>query len=109
MEEDIASFRDKDVFEQTLCQRVVYALIATGLSTYFHPSSKESLWSRTRKYAKYIKDYSFYTKSIKRCSTAGMDRQRRAVLLLLRMKLYFLLQIVSNVKAYYLKKGKFDY
>ena len=109
MEEDIASFRNKDVFEQTLYQRVVYALIATGLSTYFHPSSKENLWSRTRKYAKYIKDYPFYTKSIQKCSTEGMDKQRRVVLLLLRFKLYFLLQIVSNVKAYYLKKGKFDY
>lgn len=109
MEEDIVSFRNKDVFEQTLYQRVVYALIATGLSTYFHPSSKENLWSRTRKYAKYIKDYPFYTKSIQKCSTEGMDKQRRVVLLLLRFKLYFLLQIVSNVKAYYLKKGKFDY
>ena len=109
MEEDIASYRNKDVFEQTLYQRVVYALIATGLSTYFHPSSKENLWSRTRKYAKYIKDYPFYTKSIQKCSTEGMDKQRRVVLLLLRFKLYFLLQIVSNVKAYYLKKGKFDY
>ena len=109
MEGDIASFRNKDVFEQTLYQRVVYALIATGLSTYFHPSSKENLWSRTRKYAKYIKNYPFYTKSIQKCSTEGMDKQRRVVLLLLRFKLYFLLQIVSNVKAYYLKKGKFDY
>lgn len=109
MEGDIASFRNKDVLEQTLYQRVVYALIATGLSTYFHPSSKENLWSRTRKYAKYIKDYPFYTKSIQKCSTEGMDKQRRVVLLLLRFKLYFLLQIVSNVKAYYLKKGKFDY
>ena len=109
MEEDIASYPENDAFTNALYQRVVYALIATGLSTYFHPSSKGSLWSRTKKYAQYIDEYDFYKKAIMKGSTVGMDKQRKVVLFTLRMKLYFILQVVSNLKAYYLKKGKFDY
>lgn len=109
MEEDIAAYPEKEAFTKALYQRVVYALIATGLSTYFHPSSKGNLWSRTKKYAQYINEYDFYKKAIKNCLTVGMDKQRKVVLYALRMKLYFMLQVVSNLKAYYLKKGKFDY
>lgn len=109
MEEDIASYTEKEIFTKAFYQRVVYALIATGLSTYFHPSCKGSLWSRTKKYAQYINEYDFYKKAIKNCSTEGMDKQRRAVLYALRIKAYFMLQVVSILKAYYLRKGKFDY
>lgn len=109
MEEDISSYPEKDSFTECLYQRVVYALIATGLSTFFHQSCKDGLWTRTRKFTKFINDYDFYSKAIKNCSTSGIDTQRKVVLYAFKMKLYFLLQFVSFVKAYYLKKGKFDY
>lgn len=109
MEKDIEQFTNKDSFIEALYQRTVYAVIATGLSTYFHISVKESLVKKCRKFANFVNGYPFYKKAIYNCSLKGMDRQRKLVVWMLRCKCYFMLQLVSFVKAYYLKKGKFDY
>ena len=109
MEEDIHNYPEKNSFTKALYQRTVYAIIATALSTYFHVSLKENIFTKTRKFANYLNSYFFYKEAIYKCSLSGMDKQRKVVVWMLRCKCYFFLQIVSSLKAYYLKKGKFDY
>lgn len=109
MEEDINTYPEKTRFEKALYQRVTYALIAVALSTYFHPANPDGLRTKLKKYSEYINNYPFYRKAIMNTSTEGMGKMRTPVVYLLRMKFYFLLPIVSRLKAYYLKKGKFNY
>lgn len=109
MEEDIAQYPEKSSFTIALYQRTVYAIIATGLSTYFHISVQDNLLTKCRRFAQFLDSNPFYAKSISKCSLDGMDKQRKFVVWMLRLKCYFMLQIVSTLKAYYLKKGKYDY
>lgn len=109
MEEDIDKYPQKKEFTKALYQRVTYALIAVAMSTYFHPANKDSLTTKIRKYSAYINGYRFYRKAIMHTSTAGMGKQRTFVVYLLRAKLYIVLPIIAGLKAYFLKKGKFDY
>lgn len=109
MEEDINKMPEKDVFMNAFYQRVVYALISVAMSTYFHPSNQDGLFTKIKKYADYINEYPIYRKAINRTSTKGMGKERTVVVYLLRFKLYALLAMVARLKVYYLKKGKFNY
>lgn len=109
IEEDINGFERKEDFTKALYQRTVYILIAMAMSTYFHPSNKEPLFARCKKYAKVINDYNLYRRALKHASTDGMDKQRRITLMLIRMKMYFMLDIIGKLKQIMLKRGKFNY
>ena len=109
MEEDIDKYPQKEAFTKALYQRVTYALIAVAMSTYFHPANHDSLLKKVKKYSDYINGYKFYRKAIMKTSTQGMGKQRTLVVWLLRMKLYIALSLIARLKAFYLKKGKFDY
>lgn len=109
VEEDICGFGQKEVFTKTLYQRTVYILIAIAMSTYFHPNNKESLFVRCKKYSEVISGYDLYKKSLRFASAEGMDRQRRVTLTLIRMKMYFMLDIIGKLKQLMLKRGKFNY
>jgi hypothetical protein len=65
--------------------------------------------TKCRRFAQFLDSNPFYAKSISKCSLDGMDKQRKFVVWMLRLRCYFILQIVSTLKAYYLKKGKYDY
>lgn len=109
IEEDIEHYPHRDFFIKTLYQRTVYAIIATALSTYFHPSCKDNIFVKTRNFIRFLNSNNLYRHALYKCSLHGMDKQRKIVVWMLRFKCYFLLQVVSSIKAYFLKKGKFDY
>lgn len=109
IQEDIEKFDNKDVFIQTLYQRVAYIVIAIAMSTYFHPSNTDSLWTKVSKYARVIKETPLLKDSVRKCSTVGMDKQRKLTLFLIRKKLYFMLAFVAWAKQFMLKRGKYNY
>lgn len=109
IEEDITTFDRKEDFYLALYQRVVYALIAIAMSTYFHPANKDGLITKMKKYHRVITDNPLYKKSVEKASTKGMDKMRKVTLFFIRKKMYFMLQLIASLKQYYLKKGKFDY
>lgn len=109
IEEDISGFKRKEDFTEALYQRTVYILIAIAMSTYFHPNNKESLFARCKKYAKVIHGYDLYRRALKYASTDGMDRQRRITLMLIRMRMYSMLDFIGRLKQIMLKRGKFNY
>jgi len=109
VQEDINGFDDKDMFLPPLYQRTVYVLIAIAMSTYFHPANKDRLFTRIRKYTDVIKGSPLFTKAVKECDTKGMDKQRKLTLVFIRMRWYFMLDLIARLKQYYLKKGKYNY
>lgn len=109
IQKDIEHFDRKDEFVQALCQRVAYIVIAIAMSTYFHPSNKDSLWTKVSKYAAVIKNNQLLKDSIYKCSTEGMDKQRKLTLFFIRKKIYFMLALVGWAKQFMLKRGKYNY
>ena len=109
IQEDIDKFDNKEVFTQTLYQRVAYIVIAIAMSTYFHPSNKDSLFTKVYKYADIIKSNPLLKDSVYKCSVEGMDKQRKLTLFFIRKKMYFMLAFVAWAKQFMLKRGKYNY
>lgn len=109
LEEDVMNFPEKDLFVKVLYQRATYAVISVAMSTYFHPANKDPLKVKVKKYTDYINSVPFFKEAILRTSTEGMGLPRKIVVLILRMRAYFLLSHVARLKAYLLKKGEFNY
>lgn len=109
MEEDIETFENRDAVRRMLYQRVVYALIAIAMSTYFHPSNKDSLRTKVRKFSKIINDTPLYKESISKTPLDYMDKLRVITLYCMKCRMYFLLHFISLAKQYMLKRGKFNY
>ena len=109
MLEEIESFNDKKKFQDALYQRVAYVLIAIALSTYFHPDNNDSLLTKIRKYSSVIKDNKIFRDSVNIASTKGMDKLRIITFTLIRLRMYFMLDAISRLKQYFLKKGKYNY
>ena len=109
VEEVINSFVRQKEFRQALYQRTVYILLAIAMSTYFHPNNPEKLCIRIKKYSDVINGYKLYSDSIKYASTEGMDKQRKIALLFIKLRMYFMLDVIGKAKQYFLKKGKYNY
>lgn len=109
IQEDIEKFDNKNIFTKTLYQRVAYIVIAIAMSTYFHPSNKDSIWTKVSKYAAVIKNNPLLKDSVCKCSTVGMDKQRKLTLFFIRKKMYFMLAFVAWAKQFLLKRGKYNY
>lgn len=112
LEEDLESpllTKNKESFVAALYQRTVYSLIALSMSTYFHPNNNESLKTKIKKFKNLLTNYNFYKTSIKHTSVKGMDISRKIVVIILRLKMYFLLPMVVRLKVFMLKRGKYNY
>lgn len=109
IEKDINGFTDKEMFIDPFYQRVVYAIIATAMSTYFHPMNKAGVGRKISTFAKVIRGNRIFTTSISKCKTVGMDKQRKLALFFIRYRMYFMLPLIGWMKQYYLKKGKYNY
>jgi hypothetical protein len=109
MEEDIASFSNKDDFRQPMYEKAIYLLLAMAMNTYFHPANKESLVNRTRKFSHVIKQTPLFKEAIYKAKGTELDKQRKCAWIILKIKLYFLLDIFGRAKQILLKRGKYNY
>ena len=109
MQEDIESFENKEAVMRMFYQRVVYGLIAVAMSTYFHPNNTDSIFLRIKKYSSVIKSNAIYQEAIKKCPLDKMDTFRIVTLCFLKLRLFIFLQLISNIKQFMLKRGKFSY
>lgn len=109
IQEDIKSFENKEGFTSALQQRIVYALIAIAMSTYFHPNNNDSLYLKIKKYNKVINSNPLFKSAIQKCNTRNMDNQRKITLFFIRAKMYFMLHFISKAKQYMSRKGNYNY
>lgn len=106
---DIQGYVNSDRFRAAFYQRVVYVLIAIAMGTYFHPSNHDGLLTKVRKYSAVINDNEIFKMSVAKAPTTGMDKLRKITLAFIRMKMYFMLDVIAKAKQYFLKRGKFNY
>lgn len=109
MKNDIEAFVDRKTYMEPLYQRICYVLIAIALNTYFHKDNKDSLFLKCQKYSLVIRNNKILYDSIKYCNVSVFDKQRRITFYMIKYKLYFMLPIISWLKLYMLKRGKFNY
>lgn len=109
IQEDIKMFSDKDIFIEPLYQRVAYVVLAIAMNTYFHPENKDSVFKKINKFVRVIKENDLFSTSVFKCTTTGMDKQRKLTLMFIRLHIYFMLPVIGWLKQYYLKRGKYNY
>ena len=109
IQEDIKMFSDKDIFIEPLYQRVAYVVLAIAMNTYFHPENKDSVFKKINKFVRVIKENDLFSTSVFKCTTTGMDKQRKLTLMFIRLHIYFMLPAIGWLKQYYLKRGKYNY
>ena len=108
MEEDIESFSNKEDFKQPMYEKSIYLLLAMAMNTYFHPANKENLITRTRKFARVINGTPLFKQAIYKATGSELDKQRKVAWYLLKLKLYFMLDIFGKTKQILLKRGKYN-
>lgn len=96
--EDIRNFSCPEKFHEALLQRVAYVLIAIAMNTYFHPANKDGLMVRIRKYRDVIEMNPLYKEAVKKAKVEGMDKLRKITFLLIRLRMYFMLQPIAWLK-----------
>lgn len=106
---DIQNYVTPDRFRAAFYQRVVYVLIAIAMGTYFHPNNHDGILTKIRKYSSVINGNKIFMDSVAKASTKGMDKFRKITLAFIRMKMYFMLELIARTKQYFLKRGKFNY
>lgn len=109
LKEKIDCFPERNKFLPFLYQRIIYSLIAIAMSTYFFPGGNESLYYKCKRFHKLICETTIFKEAIKQCNTKGIDKLRKTTFYIIKYKLYGLLAIISSLKQYFLKKGKFNY
>lgn len=109
IQEDIGQIEQKDKFIHSFYQRVTYIVIAVAMNTYFHPSNKDTIWTKVSKFDAIIKNNKLLKDSILKCSTEGMDKKRKITLFFIRKKMYFMLALVAWAKQFMLKRGSYNY
>lgn len=109
MEEDIEKFENRDAVKRMFNQRVVYGLMAIAFSTYFHPNNKELLSVRVKKYKNVIDRTPIYKDAVKNCPLEHMDKFRIITLYFIKLRMFFMLQLISNIKQFMIRQGKFNY
>ena len=109
MAEDVAKMSHGKSFENALYQRIVYALIAVAMNTYFHPNILDNVWTAARKFANIINQNDICRKAISYTSLTELDTQRRIALLFMKVRLYILLKPIAIAKQKLLKRGYYNY
>ena len=70
---------------------------------------KRQVFKKINKFAKVIKENDLFSTSIAKCTTTGMDKQRKLTLTFIRLHIYIMLPFIGWLKQYCLKKGKYNY
>jgi glycosyltransferase involved in cell wall biosynthesis len=95
--------RKKD-FQAAMNQRVLYALIAISMNTYFHTKNKDGRKKKIRKLKHLIKENDIFINALKQVDLNKLDKLRYLIIVLIKYELYFLLFPIAYIKCLMLKK-----
>lgn len=106
---EVNGYPEKEEFSKVLNQRVCYSLIAMAMNCYYHPSNKDKLIIRNRKFKELINSTPMFRESIKTANISVMDRNRKMTMFFIRHNMYFMLDVVSKIKHVLLSFGYYKY
>jgi hypothetical protein len=99
----------KKDFQAAMNQRILYALVAISMSTYFHKNNEDTLKNKIDDFKAIINNNKFFRNALKYSDFSQLDILRRIVIYIIKAKCYFLLPVISDLKYYFLRKGKYSY
>lgn len=109
IEEDIDKFENKGQVKRMFYQRVFYCLVAQAMNTYFYPQNPERPLKKIRKFSQLVDTTPIFKDAIRKCPLDYMDKLRIVLLYIMKLRMYFLLPIISKLKYYMLSKGYYSY
>jgi glycosyltransferase involved in cell wall biosynthesis len=105
IEKYISELPDSKRFMQVFHQRVLYALIAIAMGTYFRKENTMSMKYKIEEFRSVIKNNRVFQEALKHGNFFRMDIVRMVVLYAIKYRYYFILPMISNAKYYLIKKG----
>lgn len=102
------TIEDKRHFMTAFYDRVIHAIIAVSMSTYFHPHNAGGIFLGARKFSKIAK-WPLFKETISNTKLSSLDKKRGVVLLMMKLHLYILIAPVAYLKYFMLKRGYFNY
>jgi glycosyltransferase involved in cell wall biosynthesis len=107
IEKYISELPDAKYFMQVFYQRVLYALIAVAIGTYFRKENTIPMKYKIKEFQSVIKDNRIFQEAVQHGIFFRMDIVRMIVLYAIKYRCYFILSMVSNVKYYLIRKRFF--
>ena len=80
--------------------RLLYVIITTAISGYFHPDNKEPYPERKRKYKAYL-ERPMIAEALRYHHTEGLSFQRRSILCMIQLRMFWLLNIMGKLRKWY--------
>jgi glycosyltransferase involved in cell wall biosynthesis len=91
-------------FLQAFYQRVLYALVAVTMGTYFHRNNGWSIKFKIRDFQDILNEHEIFREALLHGSFSGMDMYRKITLYAIKCKCYFLIHIISTIKYFIIKR-----
>ncbi|GHT07349.1 hypothetical protein FACS189432_02410 [Bacteroidia bacterium] len=109
IEKGIVNFSKYENFKIALQQRCLYVLLAAAMSTYFHPSNKDSYKVKKKKFSTIIEENKCFSDAIKSKKFSFFDKFRLITIYIIKLKCYFLLPFIARLKLFMLRYGQYGY
>ena len=109
MLEDIENFEKSEKYKPYYYERIVYAIIAVAMNTYFSPSNSDSFWDKKRYFKNDVLDKDIFFEAINKVSTHNLDILRKVTFFAIKKKMFLSLQIIAWIKAALLKINFYNY
>ena len=96
----IHSSDNKDELIPWFNNRLMYVIVTTAISGYFHPDNREPYQERKRKFQEYLKR-PIISKALRYGHTEDISFQRRAIILMIRLRMFWMLNIMGKIRKWY--------
>ncbi len=80
-----------------LYNRIIYVVITTAISGYFSPANTQKYGVKKEKYKEYL-EQPLIKESIKNANLESLDLQRKIILLLIKLKLFRIIDLLGNIR-----------
>lgn len=101
--EKIKAFIDtsdnRDMLKPWFDNRLLYVIVTTAISGYFNPTNTESYVEKKQKYAVFL-EKTIVKEALKTKNTAGIGKQRKVILFLIRHHMYAALGVMGKARKW---------
>ncbi len=95
----IKKSKNRNEMEPWFDNRLLYVIVTTAISGYFHPENKDSYKMRVKKFSKFMEN-PMVAKAINTSNYQGVSCQRKAVLFLIKHRIYRCLEILGKIRKW---------
>lgn len=88
---------NRDKLLQLLYNRMLYVIVTTAISGYFSSTNNEKYSLKKKKFKEYL-SYPLVIESLKNAEIKSIDLKRKIVILLIKLKIFFLINILGRMR-----------